>query len=106
MKTTKNITKRYLKETIDLDQWGSYLSIHCNDEDYRILFHVYSENLTDYNILSFSLNDLESLVKRCYEIQKKYQYEPERNNPLVLMQKHIDEVISEKGEKGNRRRNK
>ena len=42
------------------------------------------------------LKDYENLLKKCYEIQKKYQYESERSSPLIKMQKLIDEKISKK----------
>ena len=40
------------------------------------------------------LKDYENLLKKCYEIQKKFQYEPERNIPLVHMQKLIEKEVS------------
>jgi len=43
--------------------------------------------------------DLENLLIRCYEIQKKHQYEAERNATLVIMQKLIEEEVSKKYEK-------
>ena len=45
------------------------------------------------------LKDLENLLKKCYSIQKKYQYETERNTSIVLIQKLIDEEVSKKREK-------
>jgi len=44
------------------------------------------------------LKNYENLLKQCYEIQKKFQYETERNTPLVLMKKLIEEEISKKYE--------
>ena len=45
------------------------------------------------------LKDLKNLLKQCYSVQKKYQYETERNTPLVLMQKLIEQEVSKKHEK-------
>ena len=41
----------------------------------------------------------EKLVMVFYEIQKKYQYEKERNKPFQLMEKNLDEFIEKKVEK-------
>jgi len=40
------------------------------------------------------LKDYENLVRKCYEIQSSFQYETERDRPLVLMQKLIEEEVS------------
>jgi len=45
------------------------------------------------------LKDLEKLLIRCYEIQKKYQYETDRNTPLIMMEKIIEEEVSRKYKK-------
>ena len=44
------------------------------------------------------LRDYENLLKKCYKIQKKYQYESERSSSLISMQKLLDEEILKKTE--------
>ena len=36
----------------------------------------------------------EDLVRKCYEIQKQYQYEPDRDEPLQLMMRMIEIEIA------------
>jgi hypothetical protein len=43
--------------------------------------------------------DYEKLVMTFYEIQKKYQFEKERNKPFQLMEKSLDDFIEKKNDK-------
>jgi hypothetical protein len=36
----------------------------------------------------------EELVRKCYEIQKKYQYEADRDTPLQIMMQLVEKEIS------------
>ena len=44
----------------------------------------------------------EELLKKCFEIQKKYQYETERNHPLVLTKKLIENEVEKRYEKSKK----
>lgn len=34
------------------------------------------------------------LLRRCYELQKKFQYERDRDKPLVMMQKLVETEVA------------